>query len=42
MSEFKCERTERIAVLAENGKGWTKERNKVSWNDRTAKFDLRD
>ena len=42
MAEFKYEITERIAVLSENGKGWTKELNKVSWNDRPAKFDLRD
>jgi len=42
MGEFKCEITERIAILSENGKGWTKELNKVSWNDRPAKFDLRD
>jgi len=42
MSEFKYEIKERIAVLSENGKGWTKELNKVSWNNRPAKFDLRD
>ena len=42
MAEFKYEITERIAILSENGKGWTTELNKVSWNDRPAKFDLRD
>ena len=42
MAEFKYEITERIAVLSENGKGWTKELNKVSWNERPAKFDLRE
>lgn len=42
MAEFKYEITERIAVLSENAKGWTKELNKVSWNDRASKFDLRD
>ncbi len=42
MAEFKYEITEKIAVLSENSKGWTKELNKVSWNDRPAKFDLRD
>jgi len=42
MAEFKYEITERIAVLSENSKGWTKELNKVSWNDRAPKFDLRD
>lgn len=42
MAEFKYEITERIAVLSENNKGWTKELNKVSWNDRAPKYDLRD
>jgi len=42
MAEFKYEITERIAVLSENKKGWTKELNKVSWNERAAKYDLRD
>lgn len=42
MAEFKYEIIERIAILSESGKGWTKELNKVSWNDRPAKYDLRD
>ena len=42
MAEFKYEITERIAVLSESSKGWTKELNKVSWNGREAKYDLRD
>lgn len=41
MADLKFEITERIAVLSEKG-GWTKELNKVSWNNRPAKFDLRD
>lgn len=41
MAEFKYEITDRIAVLSEKGK-WTKELNKVSWNGRAAKYDLRD
>ena len=41
MSNIKYEITEKIAVLSERGV-WTKELNKVSWNDRPAKFDLRD
>ena len=41
MAEFKYEIVERIAILSESGK-WTKELNKVSWNERPAKFDLRD
>lgn len=38
---IKYEITERIKVLSERGV-WTKELNKVSWNDREPKFDLRD
>ena len=34
--------TERIGVLSENAKGWTKELNKVSWNEREPKYDLRE
>ena len=30
MAELKFEITERIGVLSENAKGWTKELNKVS------------
>lgn len=31
-----------IAVLSENDSGWKKELNLVSWNNREAKYDLRD
>lgn len=41
MSNIKYEITEKIAVLSERGT-WTKELNKVSWNNRDPKFDLRD
>ncbi|PKM88461.1 MAG: hypothetical protein CVU87_07495 [Firmicutes bacterium HGW-Firmicutes-12] len=41
MADLKYEITERIAVLSEKG-AWTKELNKVSWNNRPAKYDLRD
>ena len=33
MTDFKYKITERIAILSKNGE-WTKELNKVSWNDR--------
>ena len=42
MAELKFEITERIGVLSENAKGWTKELNKVSWNERVPKYDLRE
>lgn len=41
MAEFKYEITERIATLSERGI-WTKELNKVSWNGRPAKYDIRE
>lgn len=42
MAELKFEITEHIGVLSENAKGWTKELNKVSWNEREPKYDLRE
>lgn len=42
MAELKFDITERIGVLSENAKGWTKELNKVSWNEREPKYDLRE
>ena len=42
MAELNFEITERIGVLSENAKGWTKELNKVSWNEREPKYDLRE
>lgn len=41
MASIKYEITEKIGVLSERGT-WSKEINKVSWNDRPAKFDIRD
>jgi hypothetical protein len=41
MSNFKYEIVEKIALLSEKG-NWTKELNKVSWNERAAKYDIRD
>lgn len=41
MANIKYEITEKIAVLSERGT-WSKEINKVSWNDRPAKFDIRE
>ena len=42
MAELKFEITERIGVLSENAKGWTKELTKGSWNEREPKYDLRE
>lgn len=42
MAEFKFEVVEQIAVLSENAKGWRKEFNLVSWNERDPKYDIRE
>lgn len=42
MAEIKFEVKEHLAVLSESAKGWTKEFNLVSWNDREPKYDLRE
>ena len=42
MAELKYEITEHIGVLSSNDKGWSKELNLVSWNEREPKYDLRD
>ena len=41
-SAFTYEIVESVAVLSENPKGWTKELNYVSWNDRDPRLDLRE
>ena len=42
MAELKYEIVQHLATLAEGSKGWSKELNLVSWNDRDPKFDLRE
>ena len=42
MAELKYEIVQHLATLAEGSKGWSKELNLVSWNDRDPKFDIRD
>jgi hypothetical protein len=42
MSEIKYEIIQNVGVLSKSGSGWTKELNLISWNDRDAKYDLRD
>lgn len=41
MAEFKFEIVEKLLVLSENDKGWTKELNRVSFNGAEPKFDIR-
>lgn len=42
MADIKFEIKEIIGTLSESPKGWKKELNLVSWNDKEPKYDLRD
>lgn len=42
MANITYEIVESIAVLSESSKGWTKELNLISWNDRDPKYDIRE
>ena len=42
MAEITFEITKSLGVISETSKGWTRELNMVSWNDREPKFDIRD
>lgn len=39
---IKYDIVENLGILSTNAKGWTKELNLVSWNEREAKYDIRD
>jgi hypothetical protein len=42
MADIKYEIVKKIGVVSKAGSGWAKELNLISWNDREAKYDLRD
>ena len=42
MAEIKFEIKETIGTLSGSAKGWAKELNLVSWNDKESKYDLRE
>jgi len=42
MAEIKFEIKDTVGVLSESAKGWTKELNLVSWNDKDPKYDIRE
>lgn len=42
MAEIKFEIVESIGALSESAKGWSKEINLVSWNNKDAKYDIRE
>jgi len=41
-SEIKFEIKKNLCVLSEGSKGWQREVNVVSWNDKSPKVDIRD
>jgi hypothetical protein len=42
MADIKYEIVKKIGVLSKSATGWTKELNLIRWNDRDAKYDIRD
>lgn len=42
MAEIKFEIVQAIGVLSQGSKGWQKEINIISWNDRKPKLDIRE
>ena len=42
MAEIKYEIVERIAVLGERPRGWERQLNLISWNEKEPKYDIRD
>jgi hypothetical protein len=42
MSEIKYEIIKKIGVLSKSDSGWAKELNLISWNERDAKYDIRE
>lgn len=42
MAELKYEIVKNLGVISESEKGWKKELNLISWNDRAPKYDIRD
>lgn len=42
MVDIKFTIKETVGTLSESSKGWTKELNLISWNDKEPKYDIRD
>ena len=42
MSDIKYEIVKNIGILSKTENGWAKELNLISWNDRDAKYDIRE
>lgn len=42
MADIKYEIKETLGSISESSKGWTKELNLISWNDKDPKYDIRE
>ena len=42
MAEIKFEIVKHLGIIGEGSKGWKKELNLISWNDRAPKYDIRE
>lgn len=42
MADIKYDIVEEVGIISESSTGWAKELNLISWNNREAKYDLRD
>lgn len=42
MADIKFEIQSQIGIISESAKGWKKELNLISWNDKEPKYDLRE
>jgi hypothetical protein len=42
MADIKFEIVKKIGMLSQSSRGWAKELNLISWNDREPKYDIRD
>jgi hypothetical protein len=42
MTDIKFEIIKKIGILSKSEKGWAKELNLISWNDREPKYDIRE
>jgi len=42
MADIKFEIVKKIGVLSKSEKGWAKELNLISWNDKAPKYDIRE
>lgn len=42
MAEIKFEIKEKVGDISESSKGWSKELNLISWNEKEPKYDIRD